>query len=506
MRSTAELREFAAEARRALARESDIAAFEIYAASAENRIARISYTSDIPCRGVEELKTLHADGFQVRIVMRRDPHEVGAAFDAGDFTLEALRGVLTRARRATIVDPHFPGLAPPPGKPAPASGARDDLSRATDSMLARCAWSIIGGALSAFGDSTAANTRNPGLVLGGDISIIRDRIAIVNSAFPELRTDQSAHFSSSVTAIVEALDAKGTASELGASAAAMRRAADHLGGDAVAGALALRGGERPPSGTYRVILGPQPVAEILNYMVMGSLTTGAFHTSSSAYHGRFGERVMDRGLTLYDDPGSRAGAVRRRITCEGLPARRVDLIRDGRLVGLLSTLYDSHRLATDDARAEKLGALGAETKFAPANAYRLGEGGGRRFDSHPGSAGTNVIMRARGGISMPELRRAVGDGIHVGRVWYTYPINGQRAGDFTCTISGDSYLLRGGKRAAALAPNCLRINANLAQVFGAPLAASARSSPQIVWGAPEAFYVPALAVDGIALTAVGAGD
>ncbi|HUY28694.1 MAG TPA: metallopeptidase TldD-related protein [Candidatus Binataceae bacterium] len=504
MRSGAELREFAAAARRALVRESDIAAFEIYAASTENRIARISYTSDIPCRGVEELKTLHADGFQVRIVMRRDPHEVGAAFDAGDFTLEALRGALARARRATVVDPHFPGLAPPPGKPAPASSAPGDLSRATDSTLARCAWSIIGGALSAFGDSTAANTRNPGLVLGGDISIIRDRIAIANSAFSGLRTDQSAYFSSSVTAIIEALDAKGTASELGASVAAMRRAAAHLGRDAVAGALALRGGERPPSGIYRVILGPQPIAEILNYMVMGSLTTGAFHTSSSAYHGRFGERVMDARLSLYDDP--QAGAVRRRITCEGLPARRVDLIRDGRLVGLLSTLYDSHRLATDDARAEKLGALGLKAEFAPANAYRLGEGGGRRYDSHPGSAGTNVIMRARGGVSMPELRRAVGDGIHVGRVWYTYPINGQRAGDFTCTISGDSYLIRGGKRAAALAPNCLRINANVAQVFDAPLAASARSSPQIVWGAPEAFEVPALAIGGVGLTAVGAQD
>ena len=35
------------------------------------------------------------------------------------------------------------------------------------------------------------------------------------------------------------------------------------------------------------------------------------------------------------------GAIRRRITCEGFPTRRVELIRDGKLVGLLSNFYDA---------------------------------------------------------------------------------------------------------------------------------------------------------------------
>ncbi|HUY39186.1 MAG TPA: metallopeptidase TldD-related protein, partial [Candidatus Binataceae bacterium] len=347
MRKLAELKDFARAAARALARERDIAAFEIYAASAENRIARLCYTSDIPCRGVEEFKTLHADGFQVRIVMRRDAHEIGTAYEAGDLSLPALSAAIARARRATVVDPHFPGLSAPFPKPPPAPSLHGDLSRAGDAALAAGAWKIIGGALAAFRKSEVARARNPGLVLGGDISIIHDRIAIANSNFPDLRADESAHFSSSVTALVESLDAKGTAGALGASLSAMRTAAARLGRDAVIRALALGRGARPPSGSYRVILGPQPVAEILNYMVMGSLTAGSFHASSSAYHGRFGERVMDQRLTLFDDPQARSGAVRRRITCEGLPAHRVDLIRNGRLVGLLSTIYDSHRLETD---------------------------------------------------------------------------------------------------------------------------------------------------------------
>ena len=505
MRKLAELKDFARAAARALARERDIAAFEIYAASAENRIARLCYTSDIPCRGVEEFKTLRADGFQVRIVMRRDAHEIGTAYEAGDLSLPALSAAIARARRATVVDPHFPGLSLAASKP-PAATSASDLSRASDAALAAGAWRIVGGALAAFRKSEVARVRNPGLVLGGDISIIHDRIAIANSNFPDLRADESAHFSSSVTALVESLDAKGTAGALGASLSAMRTAAARLGRDAIIRALALGRGARPPSGSYRVILGPQPVAEILNYMVMGSLTAGSFHASSSAYHGRFGERVMDQRLTLFDDPQARSGAVRRRITCEGLPAHRVDLIRNGRLVGLLSTIYDSHRLETDGSRAEKLGPLGADAKFPPASGYRLGEGGGRRFDSHPSSSGTNVIMRARGGLSEREMIAAVGDGIYVGRVWYTYPINWQRAGDFTCTVSGDSYLIKDGKLAAPLAPNSLRVNANIAQVFEAPIAIGARPTPAIVWGASEAFYVPALAVEAIALAAVGEGD
>ncbi|MHB8383725.1 MAG: metallopeptidase TldD-related protein [Candidatus Binataceae bacterium] len=505
MLKAAELKDFARAAARAMTRERDIAAFEIYAASADNRCARICYTSDIPCRGVEEFKTLHADGFQLRIVMRRDAQEIGTAYEAGDLSLPALSAALARARRATVADPHFPGLSAPASPPS-ASIPNGDLARASDAALAVGAWQIIGGALTAFGKSAAARARNPGLVLGGDISIIRDRIAIANSNFPGLRVDESAHFSSSVTALIESLDAKGTASALGASLSAMRTQAARLGRGAVSRALALGGGARPPSGSYRVVFGAQPVAEILNYMVMGSLTTGSFHASSSAYHGRFGERVMDERLMLFDDPQAAGGALRRRITCEGIPARRVDLIRNGRVVGLLSTIYDSHRLETDEGRSEKLGPLGTDAKFPPSSGYRLGEGGGRRFDSHPSSSGTNVIMRARTGVSEREMIRMVGEGIYVGRVWYTYPINGQRAGDFTCTASGDSYVIRNGKLAEPLAPNSLRINANIAQVFDAPIAAGSRPAAAIVWGAPEAFYVPALAVDGIALAAVGEGD
>jgi predicted Zn-dependent protease len=506
MRPLAELKSFTREASRILAREKDLASYEVYCATAEHRIARLAYTSDIPSRGLEEFKSIHADGFQIRVAMRRDPHEVGVAFEAGDFTSDAVRDAIRRARSASVIDPHFSGFPDAPVGRKLAPTVKSDLARVSDGAIAAAAWDVLDGALATFEERPAdARTEHPGLIIGGDVSVIRDRIAIFNSNFTEIRTDESAHFNASVTSIVESLDAKGTATALGDSTAAMRRNARVLGRDAVRRALALSHGARPASGEFRVVLGPQPVAEILNYMVMGSLTTGAFHAASSAYHAKFGELVMDSRLSLADDPALRGGAIRRRITCEGIPTQRVELIRAGKLVGLLSNFYDTHRILTDEHRGEKLGASApAKLEFLALSGYRLGEGGGRRFDASPGSAGTNVVMRARGGVADRQLVRGIRDGIYVGRIWYTYPINGQRAGDFTCTVTGDSYMIRDGEIAEPLAPNCLRMNANIAQVFEHPLAVGSRPQPATVWGSPEAYYVPVIAAGPIALAEVAA--
>lgn len=503
MLKSAQLKAFTREAAAILARERDLASFEVYTASSESRIARLNYTSDIPSRGLEEFKSLHADGFQLRIAMRRDPHEIGTAFEAADLSRDSVRDAIRRARSAAVVDPHFPGFPAEPRRLVGAASEKSDLAKVSDSAIAGAAWDVLGGALKRFARHAAENIERPGLIIGGDVSVIRDRIAVINSNCAEMRTDESAHFNSSVTAIVESLDAKGTANTLGGSAAAMRAAATGLGRDAVMRALALAHGVRPASGSFRVVLGSQPVAEILNYMVMGSLTTGSFHAASSAYHARFGDRVMDPRLSLADDPAYHAGAIRRRITCEGIPTGRVEMIRNGQLVGLLSDYYDTNRLLTDEHRAEKLGLHApSQLDFPPVNGYRLDESAARRFDAGAGATGTNVVMRTRDGLADRELIRTVGDGIYVGRVWYTYPINGQRAGDFTCTVSGDSYLIRNGELSEPLAPNCLRINAKISEVFLNPLAVGARSRPATVWGSPEAYYVPALACERITLAEV----
>ena len=140
MMRASELKSFARAAAAIVARDKDVAAFEIYCASGDNRIARLNYTSEIPCRGVEELKSHAADGFQIRIVTKRDEHEVGTAYEAGDFSADAVRAVLARAHRARIVDPHSAGFPKEPRKLAASKLEKSDLARASDASLVDAAW------------------------------------------------------------------------------------------------------------------------------------------------------------------------------------------------------------------------------------------------------------------------------------------------------------------------------------------------------------------------------
>jgi predicted Zn-dependent protease len=501
MLGLAEIKRFVTAAIALLSRESDLAAFEIYCSSGEQIVARLNYTGEIASRGVEEVKSLAADGFALRIVTRRDPHELGSASMAGDLSMDGVKRALHQALSATVVDPHFPGL---PGEfmAAKARGGNGGLIGASHLSMVRAGWDTLEGALREFKRRLPPDLSNPGLIIGGDFTLTRERIALGSSAMGGVRADQDAWFTASITAIIEAISAKATASAVGRTEEDLQRAQAKLGKDAISRALDSRPPVCPPSGKYKVLLGPQPLAEILSYMVIPSLTTGAFYRADSAYQSRFGSKVMDARINLIDEPVGK-GAIQRSITCEGLPASRTVLIRNGRLEGLLSNYYDSHRLMVDEKRSHKLGASAPpKINFAAANGYRLGDDGGRCFDSAPHSSASSVFMRAKEGVSQAELIKSVRNGILIGRVWYTYPINGQRAGDFTCTVSGDSYLIENGRIAAPIAPNCLRINAHIDDVFGSIIAAGNRTLPSFVWGQPEIFYVPALVVDQLSLASL----
>ena len=101
-----------------------------------------------------------------------------------------------------------------------------------------------------------------------------------------------------------------------------------------------------------------------------------------------------------------------------------------------------------------------------------------------------------------ELLRRVGDGLYIGRIWYTYPINGLRAGDFTCTVVGDSFIIRDGRLAAPLKANTLRINDNVTRLLGAVLGTTKDARGMLVWGADEIVYAPAIAVSGVHVDAI----
>jgi len=495
-----------------LAAEPGVREVEVFAAFNRSLLARLSYTSHIPCNGVEEPKSTERVGLGVQAVFDAPDGRPRLGFGAepSDLTPDGALRALAKARQAAVHDPEFHSLPRPTGEPRAAVDLYDPrLMNVEDRELVEAGWKVITGGLRAFMASSRlaelagsdAGLNRLGLILGGDVTIVQSRVAIASSAMPTPQTDDSTYMSASSTGMVEARDAKGSGWSI---CTRLEQFTDEAGAEAAGNAVAAMDGERLPSGDYPVIFGPQPVADLCNNLILPACHAGSFFSSSTPFLGRLGKPVAARGLSVYDHGALPGLAGSRSITCEGLPTGRTDLIKDGVLVGLLSHWYETQRLLHDPEVRTKLGveAVAAATALVPRNGFRGDGGFGRSFETSPGTSASNVIVEGGEPVSLPELAARVGDGLYVGRIWYTYPINGLRAGDFTCTVVGDSFIIRDGRIAAPLRANTVRINDNLTRVLEAVVGVTKDSRGTLVWGADEVVYAPAIAVSGVHVDAI----
>ena len=489
----------------------DVAEAEIFAAANAGLVARVHFTSHIPCNGVEEPKSLESVGLGVQAVFRTpDGPRVGVGSEPNDLTPEGVRRALDKARQAAVMDPEFSSL-PQPGKERRRLRRYHDpaLLRLSDRDLVETGWRVITRGLDVFARSpiltrmagSSQAVPRLGLILSGDVTILQERIAIASTHMPEPQTDESTLILSAITAMVEAADAKGSGWSTGT------RLADFTGdsgAEAAENALRAIGGERVRSGRYRVIFGRQPVADLLNNLVLPCLSLGSFYTETSAFQGMLGRRVASPLLTLFDHGALRGATASRGITCEGLPTGKTRLIQRGRLVGLLANFYEQQRILQDPQAAARLGRdpRAVPKALVPCNGFRFGEGGGRRFEAAPGISPTNVILESSRPVSREELLTQVGDGLCIGRIWYTYPINGLRAGDFTCTVVGDSFLIRDGRLAAPIQANVIRINDNILRVLRGIVGITADRRETTVWAADEVIHAPEIAVADVRVDAI----
>ncbi len=484
---------------------------EVFAAANGSLLTRLNYTSHIPCNGVEEPKSVESHGIGIQAVFDGPGGPlIGFGSEPSDLTVRGAERALDKARRAAVADPDFVSLPHPSAAPRALAEYHDPaLLAIDDAQLVEAGWKVVRGALRTFlasgrlaelaGDE--AGLRRLGLILGGDVTILQERMAIVSSRSPSVQTDESTLITAFVTAMVEAHGAKGSGASTGTR---LDHFTDEAGVDAARRAIDAVGGVRVPSGEYTVVLGRQPVADLLNNLVVPSCTASAFYASSTPFLGKLGRAVASPQLTIYDHGAAPGLMGSKGITCEGLPTGRTDLIRNGVLVGCLSSWYETQRLLRDPALVEKLGASGptAEAALVPRNGFRFGAGGGRQFDTQPGVAASNVVVEGADAVARDELLRRVKDGLYIGRIWYTYPINGLRAGDFTCTVVADSYIIRDGRLAAPLRANVIRINENIATILNDIVGVTKDVKGTIVWAADEVVYAPEIAVRGVRVDAI----
>ena len=510
MPTISELRTAVERALAAVSAEPDVREVEVFAAFNRSLLARLNYTSHIPCNGVEEPKSTEMYGLGLQVAFASAGGiAIGFGSEPSDLGLDGVRRALNKARRAAVRDPEFRSLPRRGVERRTLFDYHDPrLLDIDDAELVAAGWKVVTGALTGFTASSRlaeraadeAALRALGLVLGGDVTILQERIAIASTAMPEGQTDETTLMASFATAMVEAAEAKGSG---WTTSTRLDDFTDEAGSEAAANAIAAMDGRRVPTGDYTVVFGRQPVTDLLSNLVIPACHAGAFHASTTPFLGKLGGLVAAPALGIYDHGALPGLAGSKGITCEGLPTGRTDLIRDGVLVGLLSHWYDSQRLLNDPALARKLGCRreAAEPALVPRNGFRY-DGGGRSFESPPGTSATNVVLEGRDPVSLEALIGSIAHGLYVGRIWYTYPINGPRAGDFTCTVVGDSYVIRDGRLAAPLQANSIRINDNINRVLAHVVGVTKDVKGTVVWGSDEVVYAPEIAVAGIHVDAV----
>jgi PmbA protein len=476
---------------------------EVFVAANAALLTRLCYTSHIPSNGVEEPKSTESRGLGLRVVFDAgDGPRFGFGSEPSDLTVRGAERALAKARAAAVPDPEFVSLPRPGREPRTLWNYHDErLMSLDDAGLVEAGWKIVQGALRTFMTSprlaklagSEAGLPALGLIVGGDVTIVQERIAVASTSLPDVQTDESTLITAFVTAMVERYQAKGSGWSTGIR---LDHFTDEAGVEAAQNAIDAVDGQRVPSGRYTVVFGRQPVTDILNNLVVPGLMARAFYTSNTPFLGRLGQSVASPLLSLYDH-GALPGLMGSKgVTCEGLPTGRTDLIRNGTLVGCLSNWYESQRLLHDAALAGKLGATGsvAEAALVPRNGFRFAEGGGRQFNAPPAIAASNVLVEGATTVTRDELMRTVKDGLLIGRIWYTYPINGRRAGDFTCTVVGDSWIIRDGRPVAPLKPNTVRINDNVRNILNNIIGITKDVKGTIVWAADEVVYAPEIAV------------
>jgi PmbA protein len=237
------------------------------------------------------------------------------------------------------------------------------------------------------------------------------------------------------------------------------------------------------SGTYRVVLEPYALADLIEYFAHDSFGALGLLERRSYLSERLGKKIFDEKISIADDSLDARG-LPKSFDFEGTPKQRVELIEDGVARGVVwdrTTAAQASDGATSTGHAPPI-----ESRDWGPLPYAL--------SIQPGSAE-----------SVEELAELVGDGIYITRLHYLGVVH-PREGVITGMTRDGTFRIRGGKIAEPLVNLrfTVAVPELLGEVFGLSKNVSLVNS-QNFYGEryPYGVLAPALAAARFTITGVG---
>jgi predicted Zn-dependent protease len=337
---------------------------------------------EVTVRHGDEALTRFANGFihqniaeeSQRVVLRVaiDGRSAGSSSEQfGPEGLARLVDDVLEVARSRPPDPDWPGLA----DPAPVVGAEhwDDATAAPppDERARR---------VRAFVDAAG------GLETAGSCLTVGAAVAFANSAGQRVAGRTTV---AGLSGIARTATSDGSARDASVRLDALDGTV--LGGRAAEKARTAADPTDLEPGRYEVVLEPQCVANMLEFLFLHGFNGRAVHEGRSFVH--LGEAQFDPSITLADD-ATDPGQVGILFDAEGTPKRRVEVVRAGITSGVLHTRRTARR-----AGAESTGNATAAA-------------------SQWGAVPANVVLAA-GDRPTSELVAGLGRGLLVTDFWYT---------------------------------------------------------------------------------------
>jgi predicted Zn-dependent protease len=383
----------------------------------------------------------------------------------GDEGLAAAAARAGEAADSSPVDPGFPGLQEPAAVPD-AEGFDEATAALTPEEQAESAAAAIAAA--------------PDIGLYGYYTSAVTELAVASTTGHSVA---QAITDASVLALAASDEASGYAEATSWRAGDLDPAA--VAREAAEKAVRTQGADTVDAGTYRAVLEPYAISELLFYFGFTSLNALALLEGRSYLSGRLGERLFNESFTLWDD-GLDARGYPKAFDLEGVPKQRVALVEGG----VARDVVWDRRTAKqgDDGRTSTGHGLSA-----PAQGF--------------GPIPFNLSMAGGDAASVDELAERVGDGIYVTRLHYLGVVD-PREGIITGMTRDGTFRVEGGKMTKPL------VNLRFTTSFPAVAAGLLGLTEEVTLVNRSDFYderypfgtlVPAVATDAFTIVGTGSG-